>query len=97
MERPQTPRGYEVIGLRSDNIQSIVRSLFTLAAVEGLSRNARFMKCVLIYISYVAAENIPGAEMILFENKVNLGGIINKSFEEMGASRELVIMVCKAD
>lgn len=91
--RPTTPRGHEVSGLSTENIRSIVRSTLTLAKSENLGRNVRFMRCALGFLMYVAAEDIPGADTVLFENSAGLSDIINNTFEEIGASRDLLMIV----
>lgn len=91
--KPETPRGYEVIGMDANDIGSVVRSLITLCQTQSLNRNLRFMRCALGFFSYIAAENIPGAETVLFDNSTGLADLLTKTFEEIGASREVVILV----
>lgn len=93
LERPVTPRGYEVVGMTPQDIESTFTSLVQLSTSEALPRNNRFVACLLGYISYLSAENIPGCEDLLYIQGESIGGILSRVFEEVGANYELGVFV----
>lgn len=92
LQKPEGPRGYEVISLDVAGLASVTDSVLRLMQVEALQKHLRFMRTALGWMAYLAAENVPGATKLLIEHAEQIGAILRLAFEELGMSPELVLL-----
>lgn len=95
LEKPEGPRGYEVISLDADGMAAMMDSVLKLMEFESLQKHLRFMRAALGYVAYLAAENVPGATNRLLEQAEAIGAVLRLAFEELGMNPELVLLVWK--